>query len=104
MGISTNLRSKDIVNENCAYHVSNATGRGGIVQTVEAFGTFAGDHGPGCYAIDIHFADLYDDSVDSSKAWGTVIHHLDGKVTIHIHSNVDPMRKELRHSTRFAPS
>jgi hypothetical protein len=91
MGGSMNRRSRDVVNENRSYHISNEAGCGGIVQTVGAIGAFARDHGPGCYAVDVHFPDLFDDSVDSSKAWGKVIHHLDGKVAIHIHPISNPM-------------
>jgi hypothetical protein len=90
VGGSMIRRSRDVVNENRSYHISNAAGGSGIVQTVEAIGAFARDQGPGCYAVDVHFPDLIDVSVDSFKAWGKVIHHLDGKVAIHIHPISDP--------------
>jgi hypothetical protein len=90
LGGSMSHRSRDVISENRSYHISNEAGGGGIVQTVEAIGAFARDHGPGCYAVDVHFPDLFDDSVDSSKAWGKVIHHLDGKVAIHIHPISNP--------------
>ena len=83
-----NRRSKVAVNEKRSYHISSEAAPGGIVETVEAIGTFARDHCPGLYAIDVHFADLVRGS-DSSRAWGKVIHHLDGKVVIHIHPIFD---------------
>jgi len=72
------------MSENRSYHVSNEAGAGGIVQTVDAIGAFARDHGPGCYVVDEHFPNPLDDSVDSSRVWGKVIHHLDGKVVIYV--------------------
>jgi hypothetical protein len=67
-----------------SYHISNEAHVGGIVQTIDAIGAFARDHGPGCYVVNQHFPDPLHDSVELSKAWGKAIHHPDGKVVIHI--------------------
>jgi hypothetical protein len=69
---------------NHSYHIHNEAGGGGVVQTVEAIGAFARDHGPGAYVVDVLSPDSLPGSHVLASAWGKVIHHLDGKVVIYI--------------------
>lgn len=82
-------RGEDVVNAGRSYYISYPDG-GGFVCTVEEIAAFALNRGPGSYAVDLHRPDLFDGSLDSSTAWGQVIHHPDGKIAIHIHPISDP--------------
>ena len=77
--------SKEFVNANYSYHVFNEASADGIVQTVDAIGAFAREHGPGCYSVDVSFRHPLPGSVNVTRAWGNVIHRPGGKVAIHIH-------------------
>jgi hypothetical protein len=67
-----------------SYHVSNGMKTAGVVSTVAAIGVFAREHGPGCYTVDQRYPDPFRGIGVISRAWGKVIHHADGHVTIHI--------------------
>ncbi len=82
-------RSKTDGTTDRSYHISNQADADGIVQTVAAIGAFAREHGPGCYSVDVRFRHLFPGCIDSSRAWGKVIHHPDGKIAIRIHPIVD---------------
>jgi hypothetical protein len=73
-----------------SYHISNDEEVNGIVRTIEAIGAFARDHRPGRYEVIEHYPDPLRDSVESSRTWGEVIHHPDGKVAIRITAIPDP--------------
>jgi hypothetical protein len=80
---------RNVLNESQSYHISNESDTRGIVRTIAALTAFACEHPPGRYAVDVHYPGPSRDSIDSSRAWGTAIHHLDGKVAIHIHPTFD---------------
>lgn len=62
----------------------------GPLDSIEWLEAFSRDNGPGRYDVDEHSLDLLPETKVSSKAWGKMIHHHDGKVIIHIYSTVDP--------------
>src|ERR1700733_14056876 len=85
------LRQKvNPTNGSHSFHISNDAHIDGVVQTIEAIGAFARDHGPGRYVVNEHYPNPLHDSFNSSKVWGEVIHHLDGKIAIRIAPTPDP--------------
>jgi hypothetical protein len=85
-----NRRKVNPTNGSHSFHISNDAHIDGVVQTIEAIGAFARDHGPGRYVVNEHYPDPLQDSFNSSKVWGEVIHHLDGKIAIRIAPTPDP--------------
>jgi hypothetical protein len=67
------------------YRVTKSPEVGDLVDSIPAAETFARENGPGRYHVDEHATDRLHGSKSTARAWGTVIHHQDGRVVLEPH-------------------
>jgi hypothetical protein len=64
------------------YRITKSPEVGDIVDSVNAFKSFARDNSPGLYTVDEHSLDPFRGTNVTARAWGKVIHYEDGNVAM----------------------
>lgn len=64
------------------FRISKRPDVGDVVDLLEALAVFARAHGEGRYKVDEHFAEPFEGTKVTARAWGKVLHHRDGAVVL----------------------